>query len=145
MLIAYCLNNQYLCIINYLTMEEEELPKKKVIGRPFEKGKAPGRPFGAKNKLTRTVRETVLRVFNELQKDSKKNLLEFGKKHPIQFYQMAAKLIPMEIQGTSTQVIRVLSSDFDEQDMLQGLGIDKALDEYMVEDVDHEELDETEE
>ena len=124
-------------------MEENE--NKRVFGRPFEKGKAPGRPFGAKGKLNRTVKETVLRVFNELQKDPKKNLLEFGKKYPIQFYQMAAKLIPTEIQGTSTQVIRVLSVDFDEQDMLQGLGIDKALDEYVEEDANYDEQEDNEE
>jgi hypothetical protein len=124
---------------------EEEVPKKKVVGRPFEKGKAIGRPLGVKNKLTKTVKETVLKVFNELQKDPKKNLLEFGKKHPIQFYQMAAKLIPTEITGTSTQVIRVLSLDFDEQDKLQGIGIDKALEEYVGDEVDYEEIDEDKE
>lgn len=129
-------------------MQEDnyEEPKKKVIGRPFEKGKTNGRPKGAVNKINKTVKETVLRVFNELQKDPKKNLLEFGKKHPIQFYQMAAKLIPTEIVGTSTQVIRVLSSDFDEQDKLQGIGIDKALNEYIGDEVDYENIeDETQE
>lgn len=64
----------------------------------FKKGTG-GRPKGVKNKITRTVKETVLLVFTELQKDRKHNLKEFAKKYPRDFYQIAAKLIPTEIQG----------------------------------------------
>lgn len=108
--------------------------------RGFSKGNG-GRPLGVKNKLTKTVKETVLDVFNQLQDDPKKNLLEFGKKYPIHFYQMAAKLIPTEITGTSTQVIRVLSSEFDNQDQIQESNIKKALDEYMGDEAEFEPLD----
>lgn len=59
-----------------------------------------GRPKGVKNKITRTVKETVLSVFNELQGDHKANLLSFAKKYPRDFYQIAAKLIPTEVQAT---------------------------------------------
>lgn len=62
----------------------------------FKKGN-PGKPKGAQNKLTRTVKETVLKVFNDLQDDPKANLLEFAKKNPRDFYQIAAKLIPTEV------------------------------------------------
>lgn len=58
-----------------------------------------GKPKGAVNKLTKTVKETVLAVFNDLQDDPKHNLLKFAEKHPRDFYQIAAKLIPTEITG----------------------------------------------
>ena len=71
---------------------------------PFEKGqkKIGGRVKGSENSLTKqmkTVKETVLSVFNELQSDPKVNLLEFGKTNPRDFYAIAAKLIPTEIKG----------------------------------------------
>lgn len=64
----------------------------------FEKGN-PGKPKGATNLLTRTVKETVLAAFNELQKDPKANLIAWGKTKPGEFYQIAAKLIPTEISA----------------------------------------------
>jgi len=51
------------------------------------------------NKLTRTVKETVLSVFNELQLDKQHNLIAFAKKYPKDFYIIAAKLIPTEVQA----------------------------------------------
>ena len=71
---------------------------------PFEKGqkKIGGRVKGSENSLTKqmkTVKETVLSVFNELQSDPKVNLLEFGRTNPRDFYAIAAKLIPTEIKG----------------------------------------------
>lgn len=71
---------------------------------PFEKGHklAKGRPKGSENAITKqmkTVKETVLSVFNELQSDPKVNLLEFGRTNPRDFYAIAAKLIPTEIKG----------------------------------------------
>lgn len=62
----------------------------------FESGNK-GKPKGATNKLTRTVRETVLNVFDNLQGDPKHSLEAFAKKYPRDFYQIAAKLIPQEI------------------------------------------------
>jgi hypothetical protein len=58
-----------------------------------------GRPKGATNLLNRTVKETVLKVFHDLQTDPRANLLEWGKKNPGMFYQIAAKLIPTEISA----------------------------------------------
>lgn len=58
-----------------------------------------GRPKGVQNKITRTVKETVLAVFNDLQKDPKHNLTAFAEKYPRDFYQIAAKLIPTEVTG----------------------------------------------
>jgi hypothetical protein len=65
----------------------------------FEKGNA-GKPKGALNKTTKTVKETVLFVFNDIQSDPKVNLTAFAKKNPKEFYAIAAKLIPTEVKGT---------------------------------------------
>lgn len=76
---------------------------------PFKKGNK-GRPEGAVNKLTKTVRDTFAEVFNELQEDPNVKLSAFGKKFPKEFYAMASKLIPTEISGelqvTQIKVIR---------------------------------------
>lgn len=68
----------------------------------FEKGhsKIGGREKGSQNKLTKTVRETILDAFNKLQEDPKVNIISFAKDYPRDFYQIAAKLIPTEIRGT---------------------------------------------
>lgn len=61
---------------------------------------AGGRPVGVKNKLTKTVKDSVLAVFNKLQLDNKHNLEAFAKKYPRDFYAISAKLIPLEVQAT---------------------------------------------
>ena len=75
------------------------------MGR-FEKGhkKLGGKTKGTPNKITKTVKETVLAVFNDLQSDPKNNLLEFGKKYPRDFYQIAAKLIPTELNAKVEEI-----------------------------------------
>lgn len=65
----------------------------------FQKGEG-GRPAGVQNKITRTVREAVLDVFNEIQGDPKVKLSQFAKDHPREFYAIAAKLIPTEVKAT---------------------------------------------
>jgi len=69
---------------------------------PFVKGKSgnpAGRPHGAISPYTATVKETVLRVFNELQSDPKHNLIAFARKYPKDFHIIAAKLIPTEVKA----------------------------------------------
>jgi hypothetical protein len=81
---------------------------------PFEKGhnKATGRPSGSQNKLTKTVKERVLEVFNELQDDPKANLLSWAKKKPTEFYKIAAKLIPADINAkVDGKIITVIAPD----------------------------------
>jgi len=73
-------------------------------GVPFKKGNT-GRPMGAKGKITTTVKQTVLAAFNDLQNDPKHNILEFAKKYPKDFYAIAAKLIPTEVQATVDSTI----------------------------------------
>lgn len=64
----------------------------------------PGKPKGAQNRLTKTVKETVLAAFNDLQKDPRHNILAFAKKNPRDFYQIAAKLIPTEINARVNKI-----------------------------------------
>ena len=92
---------------NAITTQETA---KRVIGKPFQPGNA-GRPPGVQNKLSKTVRETVLEVFNRLQEDPNHSLEQFAKKEPAEFYKIAAKLIPTEITGTIKQVITVTDVD----------------------------------
>ena len=75
----------------------------------FEKGN-PGKQKGTQNKITRTVKAAVLEAFNELQGDPNANLLTFAKKFPRDFYAIAAKLIPTEVQGEmkNSGVIKVI-------------------------------------
>lgn len=70
----------------------------------FKKGAA-GRPKGTPNKLTKTVKETVLAIFNEIQDDPEIKLLAFAKKYPRDFYAIAAKLIPTEVNA-NVEVIK---------------------------------------
>lgn len=76
----------------------------------FKKGQG-GRPPGAQNKLTRTVKETVLTVFNDLQEEKAHNLKAFAKRYPRDFYAIAAKLIPTEITGSVKSVVKVTVTD----------------------------------
>lgn len=69
----------------------------------FKKGEG-GRPKGVQNHLTRTVKETVLAVFNDLQTDPKVNLKSFAKKYPRDFYMIASRLIPTEINARFNKV-----------------------------------------
>ena len=73
--------------------------KPKGKGKPFEKGNTAASGRGP-NKITRTVKETVLAVFNDLQADPKHDLTAFAKEYPKEFYNIAAKLIPTEVQAT---------------------------------------------
>jgi len=67
----------------------------------YSKGneKKGGRTKGTPNKLTKTVKETVLAVFNDLQQDPEANLLSWAKSEPTEFYKIASKLIPTEVNA----------------------------------------------
>jgi hypothetical protein len=66
---------------------------------PFEKGKAPGRPKGAQNRATITVKDAFAAAFSKLQDDPAVCLVEWGKENPTEFYKLASKLIPMQVSG----------------------------------------------
>ncbi len=69
----------------------------------FEKGNT-GRPKGAQNKLTKTVKETVMAVFEDLQTDPKANLLTWAKDNATEFYKIASKLIPSEVEVRANEL-----------------------------------------
>jgi hypothetical protein len=65
----------------------------------FKKGEAKGRPKGAVGAFTKTVKDTVLEAFQEAQKDPKTSIMGFLQKYPRDFYQIAAKLIPLDVKA----------------------------------------------
>lgn len=81
----------------------------------FKEGN-PGRPAGVQNKLTKTVKETVLAVFNKLQEDDNFSLEWFAKKYPRDYYAIAAKLIPaeMNIKAATRHTIRIVRQEGNE-------------------------------
>lgn len=78
-------------------------------GKPFEKGNKAATNRGP-NKVTRTVKETVLEVFNRLQLHDTANLETWGEQNPTEFYKIAAKLIPTEIKGEVAVIEKKLPS-----------------------------------
>ena len=80
---------------------------KQTLAFLFTKGN-PGKPVGAKNKLTISVRDAVLSTFNEIQKDKQVNLTQFAKDYPIEFYRIAAKLIPTDITASVKAEVKVI-------------------------------------
>lgn len=71
-----------------------------------------GRKEGSVNRLTKTVKERVLEVFNELQEDPQANLLSWAKDEPTEFYKIAAKLIPADINAkVEGKIITVITPD----------------------------------
>jgi hypothetical protein len=67
----------------------------------FEKGNK-GKPKGATNKLTKSVKEAFEIAFNELQGDSEANLANWAKENTTEFYKLAAKLIPTSVNADLT-------------------------------------------
>lgn len=68
--------------------------------KPFAKGNK-GKPKGATNKLTRTVKEVFTNVFEKMQGDPNVKLETWGKENPTEFYRLCAKLIPAAVDVTS--------------------------------------------
>ncbi len=64
-----------------------------------ESGNPNGKPKGAKNKINRAIKDVINETFNQLQADSKNNMLEWAKNNPTEFYKLASKLIPTEIDA----------------------------------------------
>jgi len=71
----------------------------------FEKGNA-GKPKGAKNKVTKTFKGILQYVLTELQDDPKNNMLRWAQENPTEFYKIASKLIPTELQVDGDLTVR---------------------------------------
>ena len=65
----------------------------------FQPGNGGGRAKGTPNKITRSVRSAFEQVFLSLQeKGGASSLEKWADNHPAAFYQLAARLIPAEMQ-----------------------------------------------
>lgn len=58
-----------------------------------------GRPAGTPNRLTKTVREAFERAFEQLQDGGAASLDKWAQRYPSDFYKLAARLIPTEINA----------------------------------------------
>lgn len=74
--------------------------------------KTGGRQKGSRNKHTKAVKEVFLNVFHKLEdsEDQKQGLYAFAKESPKDFYKIASKLIPQEIDAalTGEVIIKVI-------------------------------------
>ena len=75
----------------------------------FEKGNK-GKPKGATNKLTKSVKEAFEIAFNKLQGNDDAKLEVWAANNPTEFYKLAAKLIPTSLTGEvqTTGIIKVV-------------------------------------
>jgi hypothetical protein len=74
-----------------------------------QSGNAKGKPKGATNLISRTVKEVVLEAFNKMQEHPTANILKWGIANPKDFYTVAAKLIPTEVQAkVDATIIKVV-------------------------------------
>lgn len=86
-------------------------------------------------KLTKTVKETVLNIFNDIQSDPHVNLLAFAKKYPRDFYAIAARLIPTEITGNLRKVISVSVTNGNQQAQIENAKVIPIHGEVVQEDI----------
>jgi UV DNA damage repair endonuclease len=61
-----------------------------------------GRQKGTPNRVTRAIREHFAEAFELLQEDKTVNLISWAKANPTEFYRLASKLIPLQLE-TETQ------------------------------------------
>lgn len=93
-----------------------------------------GRKPGVQNKATALIKNKILEVFQLLQEDpeyASASLSEWAKREPGEFYKIASKILPLEIEAKVRQVIVVKVLDED----------DDGEEELPVEDAEFEEID----
>ncbi len=93
------------------------------------------------NRLTKTVKEVVLNVFNKAQEDPAINLMAFAKKYPRDFYAIAARLIPTEITGNLKKVINVNITNGKEQAQIEDAKVIQINGQVVQEDILSDEED----
>jgi len=61
-----------------------------------------GRPKGTPNKLTTSFKELVMQTYEALEKKKDKGMANWAIKNETDFYKIAARLIPAEMQNQIT-------------------------------------------
>jgi hypothetical protein len=69
--------------------------------------KTGGREKGSLNVTSRSMKETVISTLEWLQTQPRSNMRDWAKDNPTPFYQIAAKLIPTEVNATVKETIEV--------------------------------------
>lgn len=88
--------------------------------QPGQSGNPTGRPKGAVNKVTRTVREAFESVFDKLQEpgeDGKPQpwaLQAVAERQPLEFYKLAKTLIPQKLEHSGAMAMTVVTGVPDE-------------------------------
>jgi hypothetical protein len=78
----------------------------------FQKGQVSnpkGRPKGAVNKVTQSVRDAFKAAFDELQEVPGARLGDWARDNPTEFYRLSGKLIPAQVQHEGEMVVTVLT------------------------------------
>lgn len=69
------------------------------MAKPKGSPKTGGRQKGSQNKITASVKEAFAVAFAQLQGEDGVNLVDWGRGNTTEFYKLASKLIPTEIQA----------------------------------------------
>lgn len=88
------------------------------VSTTFKPGQRPpnaGRQAGTKNKISASLRDTFLQVFEEMQDDEDFCLKSWAQENPTEFYKIISKLLPQEYTGDFYTVIEVKMKDDDEE------------------------------
>jgi hypothetical protein len=78
-----------------------------------------GRTLGAKNKLSKTIKDSIEHSFNRLPGGSSRYLLELAQNDPKTYCQLLAKVIPQQLNLDSTLSIDLGHALLDANDRLK--------------------------
>jgi hypothetical protein len=77
--------------------------------KPGNNANPKGRPKGAVNKVTQSVRDAFKAAFDELQEVPGARLGDWARDNPTEFYRLSGKLIPAQVQHEGEMVVTVLT------------------------------------
>jgi len=83
---------------------KSDAPAKKSGRRPGTK-KTGGRKKGTPNKISATVKDNVIQVFEQL--GSVKGMVNWAKKNQTEFYRIYAKMLPVEVANAEGKALKL--------------------------------------